>query len=84
MRLEAKTKLPPRKVMALARTFFGEELGLTEAQADADMAVFVGGGGGTAVGTHREGRTTTVELLSREWDHEAKQFIGKLKPEQAR
>jgi len=81
MRIEAKTKMEPAKVMTMARNFFGAELGLTEAQADAEVAVFVGGGGGAAIGTHREGRTTTVELLSREWDVQAKQFIKKLKPE---
>jgi len=73
--------MTPAKVLALARGFFGRELGLREAQADEAMAVFVGGGGGAAIETHREGRTTTVELLSREWDFQARQFIEKLRPE---
>jgi hypothetical protein len=81
MQIETKTKMAPRKVLTMARSFFGDELGLTEAQSDDEMAVFVGGGGGAAIGTHREGRTTKVELLSREWDFQAKQFIRRLKPE---
>jgi hypothetical protein len=80
MRIEAKTRMAPKKVIDLARRYFGGDLGMTEARSDPSMAVFVGGGGGTAVGAQQDDGTTTVEVLSREWDHQARQFMAKLHP----
>ena len=77
--LEAKTKLKPGEVLKKAVDFFGPKgykLKVTE-QTD-EYASFEGGGGGVGVTVSTKGKQTSVDLTSREWDYQVKEFIGKL------
>ncbi len=76
----AKTKLKPGEVVKKAVEFFGPKgYKLTVTEQSADFASFEGGGGGVSVTTSIEGKQTSVELTSREWDFQVKEFLGKIK-----
>ena len=76
----AKTKLKPEEVVKRAVDFFGPKgYKLKVTEQSADYASFEGGGGGVGVTTSIEGKQTSVELISREWDFQVKEFLGKIK-----
>ncbi len=78
--MAAKTKLKPGDVLKQAMDFFGPKgykLSITEQMAN--YVSFEGGGGGVSVTTKIEGTQTSVELTSREWDYQVKEFLGKIK-----
>jgi len=78
--LSTKTKLKPEQVVKRAVDFFGPKgYKLNITNQSADYAVFEGGGGGVEVRTSVESRQTSVDLVSREWDFQVKEFMGKLK-----
>ena len=80
LRLSTDSKLSPEEVIKRAVKFFGPEgYGLEVREETADGAAFEGGGGGVGVSTSIEGKKTTVELTSREWDYQVKEFIEKIR-----
>ena len=75
----AKTKLKPEEVVKKAIDFFGPKgYKLKVTDQSTDYASFEGGGGGVAVTTSIEGKQTSVDITSREWDYQVKEFIGNL------
>ena len=79
MRISAKTKLRPDEVIRRATNFFGpggQGLELTD-ESDGYVC-FEGGGGGVEVTASVEGKKTSVELVSREWDFQVKEFLGNI------
>ena len=77
--IAAKTKLKPGEVLKKAVDFFGPKgYKLKVTEQTADFASFEGGGGGVGVSASIEGKQTSVELTSREWDYQVKEFIGKI------
>ena len=80
MTIATKTKLKPEAVIKKAVDFFGPKgHKLTVQDQSADSASFEGGGGGVGITTSIVGKQTEVELTSREWDYQVKEFIGKIK-----
>jgi hypothetical protein len=81
MKLSTDTKLDAKEVIKRAVAHFGPDgLGLeTEAQ-DETSVTFKGGGGGIIVeiGPGDKGKRK-VDLSSREWDLQARQFIAKIR-----
>jgi hypothetical protein len=77
---EFKTKLTPEEAIERAVKFFGPTaggLGLEIKEQQGCYARLVGGGGHVAVSaTVVEGKTT-VEIETREWDLQAKQFMSR-------
>jgi hypothetical protein len=78
-----ETKLPPKAVLAQARTFFGPDgdLGLPIINTSWNEMRFEGGGGGvevTALPRAGELGTTDVTILSREYDLWAERFLARL------
>jgi hypothetical protein len=76
MRYETTTKRQPDEALALARQFFGGELGLREAESGESAATFEGGGVAVRATVGKNG--TTVEVVAREWDHQAREFLARL------
>ena len=77
--METKSKKSPEEIIKQAVKFFGPEGYQLEIKEQTDSwAVFEGGGGGIEVTACPEGKETSVELSSKEWDHQVKEFIGKL------
>ena len=80
LRISAKTKMSPQEAIKHAVAFFGPEgYGLEIQEESADRTYLVGGGGGVVVTANKEGKETNVELVSREWDYQTKEFINKIK-----
>ena len=81
VRLGKETRRSPKHVLDKAVVFFGPGgLGLT-IQATSDQSVSFEGSGGyvTVTTSQTEGSDRTeVDIVSREWDHQAQQFLGKI------
>jgi hypothetical protein len=79
LRLSTTSKLSPEEVIKRAVKFFGPGGYKLEVREQGDCcASFEGGGGGVEVTAAAEGKKTTVELTSREWDYQVRQFMEKV------
>ena len=80
LKIATKTKLSPEDAIKRAVEFFGPEgYGLEVKNQFPECAYFEGGGGGIEVTACADGKGTSVELLSLEWDYQAREFIKKLR-----
>jgi hypothetical protein len=80
VRLGKETKQTPQEVLDKAVAFFGPGgAGLT-LQQRSDQSVILEGGGGSVIVTASQtrGDRTEVDIVSREWDHQARQFLGSI------
>ncbi|MFL7795251.1 MAG: hypothetical protein AB8I69_24130 [Anaerolineae bacterium] len=74
-----ETKKSPEEAIKAAKAYFGEEgLGLQAKEEGPCCTYFEGGGGFVRVTASKSGGRTTVDLETREWDHQVKQFMQKL------
>jgi hypothetical protein len=74
-----ESKLSPAKVLEKALEFFGPSgLGLEVKEEVEGCATFEGGGGHVFVSACEKGPGSEVELETREWDYQVKQFMGKI------
>ena len=74
------TKLSPEEAVKRAVEFFGPGgYGLEVKDQQPSCAYFEGGGGGVEVTACVEEKGTSVDLVSREWDFQVREFIGKIK-----
>ena len=77
--LSKLSKLSGEEVLKKAVEFFGPEgYGLETREETSDHISFEGGGGHVTVAANPDGRKTSVEVTSREWDRQAKEFIMSL------
>ena len=77
IRMTAKTKMSPEETIKRAVAFFGAGgYGLEVKEQSAGYVYFEGGGGGVEVKAVAEGKGASVELVSREWDYQVKEFLG--------
>lgn len=80
LKIGTKTKLSPEEATKRAKEFFGPDgYGLKVVEETPTSACFEGGGGGVEVIACAEGKGTSVELVSREWDYQVKEFIRKIR-----
>ena len=81
LKIGTDTKLKPVDVIDEARKFFGPDgkygLNITE-QTDTSIC-FEGGGGGIEVVAYAGDKGTTVDVTSREWDLQSREFMAKIK-----
>jgi hypothetical protein len=79
IRMAAKSKLKPDELIKRAVKFFGPGgYGLEVTDKSTSYVCLEGGGGGVEVIASAEGKGASVELVSREWDYQAKEFLSKL------
>jgi hypothetical protein len=79
LKIATKTKLSPEEAIKRAVEFFGPGgHGMEVKEQSTECAYFEGGGGGVEVTGCAEEKETSVELLSREWDYQVKEFIRKI------
>lgn len=77
--METRTKMSPEDAIKEAVAFFGAGgYGLKVREKGPCCAAFEGGGGGVDITTSADGKETKVELLSREWDYQVKEFIERI------
>ncbi len=80
LKLSKASKLSPEEVIKRAVKYFGPEgYGLEVREQSDESAYLEGGGGSVSVTACTEGKETSIELVSREWDYQVKEFLGKLK-----
>ncbi len=80
LRLSTTSKLSPAEVVKRAVKFFGPDgYGLEVKEEDNCCGYFEGGGGSVRVIASTEKKGSTVELESREWDYQVKEFIKKVR-----
>ncbi len=81
LRIGTRTKLSPETTIARAVAFFGPDggLGLTVNDRTADSVCFSDASGGVDVYACSEDNGTSVDLISREWDRQVSEFIGKIR-----
>jgi hypothetical protein len=79
IRMAAKSKLKPDEIIKRAVNFFGPGgYGLEVSSLTSNYVCLEGGGGIVEVTTSAEGKVASVELVSREWDYPAKEFLSKI------
>ena len=73
-----ETRLSPERAIEKAVAFFGKGgTGLDVTEQSPCCARFEGGGGHVLV-TANEGPKTEVNIETREWDYQVKQFMGRI------
>jgi hypothetical protein len=78
-RYGVETKLSPEQAIEKAVAYFGEEgLGLEVTEQGPCCATFVGGGGHVRITATTGEPKTSIELVTREWDYDVKQFMRKV------
>ncbi len=78
-RYSVETRLSPEQAIQRAVSFFGKGgVGLDMTEQGDCCVHFVGGGGHVRVTVTAGDPRTTVELETREWDYDVKQFMRKL------
>ncbi len=76
--LTVKTKLKPDEVMKKASQYFLSE-GMKATEQDINSVLFSGGGGYVRLSAYPDGKTTTVDMETREWEYQVKEFGGQIK-----
>jgi hypothetical protein len=80
MRVSTKSKHPPEEVIKRAVKYFGPEgYGLEVKDQDECCAEFEGGGGGVRVTATAEKKGSRVDVESREWDFQTREFLEKIR-----
>jgi hypothetical protein len=79
IRMTAKSKLKPDEIIKRAVNFFGPGgYGLGVKEQTSGYVCLEGGGGVVEVIASAEGKGASVELVSREWDYQVKEFLGNI------
>ena len=72
-----ETTLPVDDVLERASNFFGSQgLGLEEKDRNSCCIAFDGGGGYVSITVAEAGDKRDVDVESREWDYQVKEFLG--------
>jgi hypothetical protein len=79
IKLEARTKLPPKELFERMKRFFGKEgVGLDITDETPGCLYFEGGGGYVNATVCAEEGRTRLDLLAQEWEYQVKKFISEL------
>jgi hypothetical protein len=75
-RYSVETRLEPEAAIRKAVAYFGAEgLGLEAIEQNPCCFHFQGGGGHVAATAYKEGKKTILELETREWDRQVREFM---------
>ena len=76
MRYEVTTTLSPQAAITYAKNYFGlQGIGLEVIDEHETSVTLKGGGGHVSVIACSDGKKTTLELETREWDYPVRQFM---------
>ena len=77
--METTSGLAPGEVLERVRKFFGKGgQGLELSEENETCLTFSGGGGYVTASVCAEGKQTKVDIVSREWEYQVKEFLAKL------
>jgi hypothetical protein len=80
LKLNVRTKLKPEEVIKKAQGFFGPGgYGLKVNEQSDTCAYFEGGGGGVEITTCTNEKGTSVDLETREWEYQVREFARQIK-----
>ncbi len=80
LKLNVRTKRNPDEVVKKALEFFGSgSYGLRVTKQTDTCVSFEGGGGGITVTACTDDKGTSVDLETREWEYQVKEFARKIK-----
>ena len=80
LNLNVRTKAKPEEVVKKALVFFGPGgYGLKVLEQSETYGYFEGSGGGVQVTVSTDGNGTSVNLETREWEYQVKEFARKIK-----
>ncbi len=81
LHIGTRTKLTPEATIERAVAFFGPDggYGLKVSDRRADSVCFTDANGGVDVYACAEEDGASIDLVSREWDSQVKEFIGKIR-----
>jgi hypothetical protein len=80
LKLNVRTKSKPEELVKKALEFFGPGgYGLKVTEQSDSCAYFEGGGGGIQVTACSDDKGTSVDLETREWEYQVKEFARKIK-----
>jgi hypothetical protein len=80
LKLNVRTKSKPEDVVKKALEFFGPGgYGLKITEQSDTCALFEGGGGGIDVTACSDDNGTSVDLETREWEYQVREFARKIK-----
>ena len=75
-----ESKLKPEAVIKSAVDFFGPDgYGLKVREQAEDTVYLEGGGGGVRVNVAESKKGSTVDVETREWENQVKDFLGSIK-----
>jgi len=74
-RYSVETKLEPEEAIRRAVAYFRDGLGLEAVEQNPCCIQFQGGGGHVSATAYQEGKKTTLELETREWDRQVREFM---------
>jgi len=79
LKIAKQTGLVPEKIMDRVSAFFGKGgEGLEEKERNSCCIYFQGGGGYVSISIDDDLKHRTVEVETREFEYQAKKFLGKL------
>jgi len=79
LRMSKETRLSAEEIISVASDFFGKEgIGLEEKSRNSCCISFEGGGGHVSVTIGEGDSKQSVDVETREWEYQAKEFLGKL------
>jgi hypothetical protein len=77
--MSRETKLSAEEIISLASEYFGKGgVGLEEKDRNSCCISFEGGGGHVSVTIVEGANAQNVDVETREWEYQAKEFLGKL------
>jgi hypothetical protein len=80
LKLNVRAKSRPEEVVKKALKFFGPGgYGLKVIEQNDSRVYFQGGGGGIEATTYSDKKRTSIDVETREWDYQVKEFARKVK-----
>jgi hypothetical protein len=79
IRMSKETKVSAEEIISFASDFFGKEgVGLEEKSRNSCCISFQGGGGHVSVSISEGDSKRSVDVETREWEYQAKEFLEKV------
>jgi hypothetical protein len=78
LKIAKESKLKPEEVIKKAKEYFGKGYGL-EVKEEEDCYLYLeGGGGSVSINTATGKKGSSVDIESREWDYQTKEFLNRI------
>lgn len=76
--MEYRSSLKPEEIVVRLKGYFGRDLGLALTEEKPGCLTFEGGGGFVTATLCEEKKKTKVDIITREWGQQVREFISRL------